>query len=792
MSMRWRKILGDARMYGAQIGAIAMVLVLGAAGVVACMNAQAVLKREIALSFAAAAVPDIALWFDKVEPDVMKVVAARDGIAATDSRRIFYTRVTANDGTWLPMRVTVMRDFSTMRLGVIHLDRGTWPENDGTILIEQSGQTLLNITAPLSIRTPMGDIATLPVGGFVHDPAIAPSTQERLIYAYMTPTTAARIGQNPNLDQLLVKMDYRASAGDAYELGNQLSAELARQGTPVLRMEVLQNTHPHELLMTAMLRVLGVLSMIAFTSSAALAGYMVAAWMRRETRQVGIMKTLGARSHQIAVQYLAMVTPMVLLTVAVALPLGALAGRALIAYHAVSLNIDIADWSPPGSLQLSEIALAFCIPLLAMFFPIARAARMTAHAAIHDAGISAPPRAGTLAARLVKFPGHVRWTFALRNSFRRPWRLLAMLLGLAAGGALLQISHSNYESLMRVVETSLNNQGHDMDVSMLRAAPAAELEAIARSVPEVDIAEAWRRVGVGFSMLNKVVAAPAEKPTDQNRRIAMTGFPPDTQLFRLPLARGRMPQSGARDEVVITRAAIDQFPELQLDRAIELQYRERKHDVKIVGVVEQIAAPAMYAGFATFDAATALGDASSIVRLRAKPGQIEPAVVALDRAFLDARRVPTQIISRAMARDSLDEHVKVVGDVVRMVALAAALIGAIILAAGTILNVNERLREIGILRTLGATPGRIRALFLAEGGAIIALAVILAMAIAIPLTLVMLNVAEMHLLHVAVPLKFSWFGFAILCSGALVVLLAVWVALRHALKRTVRETLAYE
>ena len=84
------------------------------------------------------------------------------------------------------------------------------------------------------------------------------------------------------------------------------------------------------------------------------------------------------------------------------------------------------------------------------------------------------------------------------------------------------------------------------------------------------------------------------------------------------------------------------------------------------------------------------------------------------------------------------------------------------------MNMNKRLREIGIL------------------------AVILAVAIALPSALAMLNATEIHLLHVAVPLKFSWFGFAILCSGALVVLLAVWAALRHALKRAVRETLAYE
>jgi len=51
----------------------------------------------------------------------------------------------------------------------------------------------------LRIRTPGGGTATLPITGVVHDTAVAPSTQERIIYAYVMPLLAALIGQNPDL-----------------------------------------------------------------------------------------------------------------------------------------------------------------------------------------------------------------------------------------------------------------------------------------------------------------------------------------------------------------------------------------------------------------------------------------------------------------------------------------------------------------------------------------------------------------------------------------------------------------
>ncbi len=789
MNMRWRKVAGDLSLYRLQIGLIALVLILGTAGVVAALNAQAILKREIAASYATASSPDIALWFDKVETPLLETVAAEEGVAATDARRVVFTRIAARDGTWLPARLSVVRDFTKQKLGLIHQHNGAWPAGDGSILIEQSGQALINTSAAIRIRTPMGDIVSLPLAGLVHDTAIAPSTQDRLIYAYVTPGTAALLGQNPNLDQLLVKMEHRASAGTAYELGNTLSEALKRKGTPALRMEVLHAEHPHAALMGAMLRVLGVLSAIAFTCSAALASYMVSAWMRREVRQVGIMKTLGARWQQIAMQYLALVGPIILVAIVIALPLGASLGRAMVDYYAVALNIDMANWQVPPSLLWQEILLALCIPLIAMVFPIVRAARMSPQTAIQDAGITTLPAAGRLASRLIKFPGRMRWTYALRNSWRRPWRLAMMVLGLSAGGALLLMTHSNYESFIRVIDTNLGNQGHDIEVLLQRSVPAAQLETIARGVPEVEIAEAWRRTGVNIAL---PAGSTGEPPINENRRVTLSAYPPDTRLFRLPVVRGRMPAPGADNEILITRNFKDTYPLMQVGSKIDLVFRGRKAPATVVGMVEEIGSPALYTNFATFDALTALGDQSQSVRVKIRGDQIELAAGVLDQAFLEARLPPGQMISRAMIRDSLEEHFKVVGDVIRMVALAAALVGAIILAATTSLNVFERGREIGILRTLGATPRRIATLFLAEGASITLLGFFLSIAISIPMTLAMLNAAENRLLHVAVPLQFSWLGLAILSSGALVVLLTVLIAVAFSMRKTVRDALVYE
>ncbi|MEQ1516384.1 MAG: ABC transporter permease [Usitatibacteraceae bacterium] len=795
MSMRWRKVIGDLRQQWVQLALIAIVLALGTAGVVTALNARAILKREIAASFATAIMPDIALWFDRVTPELLASVAAQEGVAAVDARRVVFTRVKAKDGTWLPMRLTVLRDFSAQRLGVVHLHDGAWPVQDGSILIEQSGRSLVSadLGGSVEVRKPNGDIATLHIGEFVHDTAVAPSIQDRLLYAYVTPATATQMGQSADLDQLLVKMEYRGSFALASKFGAGLNAALKRKGQSAFRVDALPAGHPHATLMNAVVQVLGVTAALALLCSSALAGYMFAAKMRREVPQVGIMKTLGARSHQIALQYLSLVGPIVVVAVFLGLVGGTLLGTELVRVNATSMNLDIASWKVPGSLGLLEIAFALLVPLLAVGFPIVRAARMTARAAIHDTGITTPPvLLSRMAATLIKIPGSVAWTFSLRNTWRRPWRLMVMLAALGIGGALLLVNLTNYGSMIRVIDQSLDNQGYDIEIVLQQSTPVAQLVGIARSVAEVDIAEAWRRASVNIALEQPRESANASPTQTERSRFALVGYPEDTQLFKVPVTQGRAPRAGATDEVLVTRSLRQLFPQLAPKSSVTLAFRERRINVTVVGVVEEIGAGTMYANAATFEAITALGGNSNVVRIKTRSHSIDAVANALDQAFLNARIVPAQIITRAMVRDALEEHFKVVGEVIRMVALAAALFGAIVLAAATGLNVLERTRETGIVRTLGATPRRIAVLFLGEAVAVTVASALLSITIAVPLSRTLLNMAERTLLNMTVPMQFSMQGLLLLGFGILLVLTMVLLTLAYSLRSSVRESLAYE
>src|SRR5882757_315981 len=129
MNTQWRKITGDFRQHRGQIGLIGLVLMLGTAGVVAALNARAILEREIAASYAGAKSPDLALAFDRVDDALLAQVRAHPGVAAVDARHVASTRVEGPGGTWIPTRLLIVRDFADQRTGLVHQHGGAWPAN---------------------------------------------------------------------------------------------------------------------------------------------------------------------------------------------------------------------------------------------------------------------------------------------------------------------------------------------------------------------------------------------------------------------------------------------------------------------------------------------------------------------------------------------------------------------------------------------------------------------------------------------------------------------------------------
>ena len=786
MNTQWRKIAGDLRQHGVQVGLIALVIAVGTAGVVSALNARAVLVREIDTSYAVARSPDLALTVDRVEPQMLETVRSHEDVADADARRLVLTRSAGANNEWIGTRLMILPDFQKQRIGLVHTHEGSWPPGDRGVFVEQSswGMLGLKIGEPLRIRTPGGGTVALPVAGLVHDTAVAPGFQERMVYAYVTPGVARQLGQDGALDQIIVQMKSRAS-GPA-RLVRDLTEMLREEDFAVRRSEVLPATHPHAVLMQTMLRVLGILAAMAFVCSAALASYVVALWMKREVRQIGIMKTIGATSGQLAFQYLALVVPIVFLIALVAVPAGSRLGDLLVRYNETELNIDVSNWAAPPLMLAGEVALAILIPLAAMTFPVVRAARVSAREAIQDPGITAQAAPRTTLARLVSIPGSRQWTFALRNLFRRPWRLAITLTALTAGGGLLLAANFLFASLMSVVDRSLNAQAHDIQVAFRRPLEIGRLNTILKEVHDIETFEAWQRTVVRFGSTTGPNDAPAAL------RTLLTAYPAASRLRTFPLTAGRWPGDDEAAAVVINRAAQESI-NAKLGGTITVEIDGRPTaKVRIVGTFEEFQGPGFYTSYRTFAALAGERTTTGFLLVKAEPGRVDRVATDLDLAFIAANANAAAIDRRSDRRQVLEEHFLGVIGICNLIAVAAAALGGICLAAFGSLNVLERVREIGVIRTLGATPQRVTALFVAESGAVALLSALLAIAVGSALAVYLNWLVETKAFKVTIPLVMEGRALALLFCGGFLVVLGVWLPVSRLVRVSVRDALGYE
>ncbi len=118
--------------------------------------------------------------------------------------------------------------------------------------------------------------------------------------------------------------------------------------------------------------------------------------------------------------------------------------------------------------------------------------------------------------------------------------------------------------------------------------------------------------------------------------------------------------------------------------------------------------PVIYAAFPVFERDDRTGRCLGMLRVKTRGERPELVAGVLEQALLDARLTPSFVNTRGEFRASLEEHFAVVSGVMKMIALASALIGAITLIATVSLGVLERAREIGVIRALGRKTARSR------------------------------------------------------------------------------------
>ena len=794
LKVRWIKVLRELSSNKARTLLVVLSIAIGVFAVGTIANSWVVLLDDLNTAYLATNPASAVMSVDAFDDDLVQAVAGQRSIAQAEGRRSIVVKFRQPNGELFNLNLDAVDDFNNLTISRFTPEQGAWPPARRELLLERSyaDQFGFTIGDTVSIEMPDGQEYDLVYAGTAHDLHVPAAGNSEIGYGYVTMDTLQWLGESHYYNKLYVTVAEDALNEDHIR---QVITDVKDQVIEKSGYIVLSTTIPTPgeafltVIIKAVLLVLAVVGAFSLLLSGALVVNTVSAVVTRQLKQIGVMKAIGAGRRQIMEIYLAAVMIYGLLSLLIAIPLAVVASRAFTGFFAQLGNFDILTIGLPTGVLVLEIAVGLVVPIVAALIPVTFGTRITVREAISDHGLDGM---GTdslldrLLAGIRGVPGTV--ALALRNTFRRKARLLLTLGTLTLAGAIFIAVLSVRQSLFQSFDEALVYYQYDLSVDLGDAYQVYQLERETGRIEGIVGMEGWLQTG----------ASRVRSDQSESANYTMIGVPPDSNFLSPELVAGRWITPDDRYKIVVNTDFIREEPDIQVGDTIHLKIGDEDADWQVVGInTKQYSTPIIYVGLDDLGRATnQVGLANRVVlRLEnnASP-EIEAAQAeAIEERYKRAGLLVTATTTRSDFVSTFEFRFNFLVIFLAFLALLLATVGGLGLAGTMSLNVLERVREIGVMRAIGASNGAVRRIIISEGVVIGLMSWIIAAGLAFPLSLGLS--AGVGFAFGGEPLSFS---FSLLGVGLWLALaigiaaLSSYIPARRASRLTVREVLSYE
>lgn len=793
LSPRWRKVLQDLWSNKTRTLLVILSIAVGVFALGSIAGSRVILLRDMRANYSRISPQSAIIATDPFDEELLDSVRRMKGVRDADGRSTVRVQVEVSPGVWKDMQISALRDYRDIRVNKIFPISGAWPPARKEVLIERASLPVLGASLGdvLHIRTPDRKEHDLRISGTVHEMNLFPVVFSGTPYAYIDMDTLESLGQPRSLTALSFAVSEQELDEDHIrQVADQVRDRIKASGRQIRFVWIPPaGKYVADPIIATLLLLLEAMGLFSLLLSSFLIVNTVSSVLTEQVRQIGIMKAIGARRGQLIGMYLSLVCVYGLLSLAVAVPLGALGARGFVGFMARIINIDVSSWAVPPSVLALEVGVGLLVPLLTALLPVFAGTRVSVREAISDYGVGKGAARQGLIDRLVyRVQGLSRpLLLSLRNTFRRKGRLLRTLLTLVLAGAAFIGVMSVRGSVQLTLEDALKYFSYDVAVGFDRIYRTEDLQQAALQVPGVTEAESWRVQGAALKHPDGSIS----------KDYQIFAVQPASDFVRPTVVEGRWLLPDDENAVVVNTTLLKDEAGLELGQDVTLKIGGRESTWRVVGIVRgALDIQAFYANFPYYGRA---------INQVSRAGRVQVRTEGHDAAYQQqvARDLKAHFEARGMKvsgtettgdiRKRVNSQFDILIVLLLLLSVLMALVGGLGLMGTMSINVLERTREIGVMRAIGAGNGAILQVIMAEGVLLGLVSWGLGALVAVPMSRVLSAAIGIAFLKAPLVYSFSWSGamlwlILILVIAALASILPAWRASRL----SVREVLAYE
>lgn len=808
---RWHKVFSDLTDNWLRTALVVFSIAVGVISIGVITGAYVIIGNDMSASYAANQPMNVELRMDNpFSSDLLTTVRNVQGVADAEGRRIFAIRARIPGSTqWTALSMVAIDNFKKVKINLLKPISGATSPGKKQVLLEKKAMASLNVPngSMLEFELPDGTVKSMQVVGVVQDQTTGAGDFLASPFAYISTDTLTFLGQGTGFNRMFVTVSTGKNDEEHLrQMAANVKDKVEKSNIKVARSRVTKtNEHPMASTVQAILGILLALGVLILFLSSSLIANTLSALLNQHLRHIGVMKLIGGRRNQIFEMYIVLIVAFGVIALLISVPIGGQGAYALSAFIADKLNFSLLGYRIVPLAFVIQILVGLAVPLLAGLLPVLNGSRITVLQAISGETareMEASPAGGSkretawdrfqtetahaLSRRGFHIPRPL--LISLRNTFRRRGRLILTLFTLTLGGAIFIAVFNVRVTLFDYIDAIGKYFKADVTVSFDRPYRLKEVEMAGMQYPGVTMVEGW-------AFANAAVLFPDKTVADN---LLILAPPLDSKLVEPILVAGRWLQPGDEKAITISESIKNQFPNLQPGQSLHMKVNGKEDDWKVVGIFSFVSQQGTIA-YGTYDYISRyinLVDRSVSFRFVGKnlnSAAQQNMAEGLDKYFRAKGFHVTEARSGKSTLATASESLDILVAFLLVMALLTASVGSMGLAGTMGMNVLERTREIGIMRSIGAVDGEIMRTVIVEGVIIGGISWLLGALLSFPFTYLLSSIVSQAVFNSPIAVHFTWIGFLIWLVVVLVLsALASVLPARSAASLTIREVLAYE